>query len=96
MSYRNKTYVAFASEDIHCYRLMEAWRDNKKIDFVWDVANDHPEKLYQGKAAARLEMDRLLKRTEKLTQQKKDLEGQLAAVLAELETIRKRMDELSK
>ena len=70
--------------------------DNKKIDFVWDVANDHPEKLYQGKAAARLEMDRLLKRTEKLTQQKKDLEGQLAAVLAELETIRKRMDELSK
>jgi hypothetical protein len=22
MSYRNKTYVVFASEDIHCYRLM--------------------------------------------------------------------------
>ena len=60
------------------------------------MANDHPEKLYQGKATARLEMDQLLKRTEKLTQQKKDLEGQLAAVLAELETIRKRMDELSK
>jgi hypothetical protein len=27
MSYRNKTYVAFASEDIRNYRLMEAWRD---------------------------------------------------------------------
>ena len=70
--------------------------DSKKIDFIWDVANDHPEKLYQGKAAERLELDRLIKRMEKLTQQKKDLEGQLAATLSELETIRKRMDELSK
>lgn len=33
MSYRNKTYVAFASENIHLYRLMEAWRDNDNIDF---------------------------------------------------------------
>ena len=68
----------------------------KKIDFIWDVANDHPEKLYQGKAAERLELDRLIKRMGKLTQQRKDLEGQLAATLSELETIRKRMDELSK
>jgi hypothetical protein len=30
MSYRNKTYVAFASEDITNYRLMEAWRENAK------------------------------------------------------------------
>ena len=40
MSYRNKTYVAFASEDIHCYRLMEAWRDNEKIDFNFYDAHD--------------------------------------------------------
>lgn len=40
MSYRNKTYVAFASEDIHCYRLMEAWRDNQKIDFDFFDAHD--------------------------------------------------------
>lgn len=33
MSYRNKTYVAFASEDIKSYWLMEAWRDNDHIDF---------------------------------------------------------------
>ena len=33
MAYRNKTYVAFASEDILLYRLMEAWRDNDNIDF---------------------------------------------------------------
>lgn len=40
MSYRNKTYVAFASEDIHLYRLMEAWRDNQKIDFDFYDAHD--------------------------------------------------------
>lgn len=40
MSYRNKTYVAFASEDIHLYRLMEAWRDNDKIDFNFYDAHD--------------------------------------------------------
>lgn len=40
MSYRNKTYVAFASEDIHYYRLMEAWRQNEKIDFDFYDAHD--------------------------------------------------------
>lgn len=40
MSYRNKTYVAFASENIHLYRLMEAWRENKKIDFDFYDAHD--------------------------------------------------------
>lgn len=40
MSYRNKTYVAFASEDISQYRMMEAWRDNKYIDFSFFDAHD--------------------------------------------------------
>lgn len=40
MSYRNKTYVAFASEDIKYYRLMEAWRDNDKIEFDFYDAHD--------------------------------------------------------
>lgn len=40
MSYRNKTYVAFASEDIRSYRLMEAWRENEKIDFSFFDAHD--------------------------------------------------------
>lgn len=39
MSYRNKTYVAFASEDIHNYRLMTAWQANENIDF--DFVNAH-------------------------------------------------------
>jgi len=40
VSYRNKTYVAFASEDIRYYRMMEAWRENKKIDFSFFDAHD--------------------------------------------------------
>jgi len=40
MSYRNKTYAAFASEEIHLYRLMEAWRENSKIDFDFYDAHD--------------------------------------------------------
>lgn len=40
MSYRNKTYVAFASEDISSYRLMEAWRDNAHIYFNFYDAHD--------------------------------------------------------
>ena len=40
MSYRNKTYVAFASENIRYYRLMEAWRENDKIDFNFYDAHD--------------------------------------------------------
>jgi hypothetical protein len=40
VSYRNKTYVAFASEDIRFYRLMEAWRENTKIEFSFYDAHD--------------------------------------------------------
>ena len=40
MSYRNKTYVTFASEDIKYYRLMEAWRENVHIDFSFFDAHD--------------------------------------------------------
>lgn len=40
MSYRNKTYIAFASEDISSYRLMEAWRENENIDFDFFDAHD--------------------------------------------------------
>ncbi|MFE3984437.1 TIR domain-containing protein [Nocardia tengchongensis] len=40
MGYRNKTYVAFASENISYYRMMEAWRDNDKIEFDFYDAHD--------------------------------------------------------
>jgi hypothetical protein len=40
MGYRNKTYVAFASEDIGDYRMMQAWKANKHIDFNFYDAHD--------------------------------------------------------
>lgn len=40
MAYRNKTFVSFASEDIHAYRLMTAWKKNKSIDFNFFDAHD--------------------------------------------------------
>jgi hypothetical protein len=40
MGYRNKTYVAFASEDISKYRMMEAWKANEHIDFDFYDAHD--------------------------------------------------------
>lgn len=40
MSYRNKTYVAFASEDIKQYYLMKAWRENTSMDFSFYDAHD--------------------------------------------------------
>lgn len=45
MSYRNKTYVAFASEDIDYYWLMKAWHANRHIDF--DFINAHD--IYQAR-----------------------------------------------
>ncbi|HEX8052500.1 MAG TPA: TIR domain-containing protein [Thermoleophilaceae bacterium] len=40
MAYRNKTFVSFASEDIHCYRMMQAWRQNANIAFDFHDAHD--------------------------------------------------------
>lgn len=40
MAYKNKTYVAFASENICSYRLMEAWRENQNIEFNFYDAHD--------------------------------------------------------
>lgn len=68
----------------------------KTAEFIWDVANDNPEKLFAGKAGSKLEMDRLIKRLEKLNGEKKDLEGKLEQVKAEIEKIQARMTELQK
>ncbi|WP_129669880.1 TIR domain-containing protein [Phytoactinopolyspora endophytica] len=51
MSYRNKTYVAFASEDIRSYWLMEAWRENENIDFDFYDAHD----LYEARDTSKPE-----------------------------------------
>lgn len=40
MAYRNKTFVSFASENLGAYRLMQAWKANKHIDFDFYDAHD--------------------------------------------------------
>jgi len=41
MSYRNKTYVAFDGDnDMAYYRVMQAWKENDKIDFNFYDAHD--------------------------------------------------------
>lgn len=66
------------------------------VDFIWDVSRDNPEALYKGKAAARLELDRLIKRMDKLKAEKSTLEGQLATLNAELDTVEQRVEELQR
>lgn len=66
------------------------------VDFIWDVHRDDPDALYRGKAAARLELDRLIKRLDKLNAEKKELEGQLAVLNSELDTIESRVEELQR
>lgn len=41
MGYRNKTYVGFdADTDMHSYRLMQAWKEHKHIDFNFYNVHD--------------------------------------------------------
>ncbi len=66
------------------------------VDFIWDVNKDNPEAFYKGRAATRLELDRLIKRIEKLNAEKKDLENKLGEITAELDEVNKRVLELQK
>ena len=70
--------------------------ENKEPKFMWEIKDDDPSKLYQGKSAARFETDRLLKRLEKLRKDKAGLEAQMKTVNDEITTIQTRLDELSK
>lgn len=64
--------------------------------FLWDIHNDNPDKLYQGTTAARFETDRLLKRLQKLRDDKTELDKQMKAIGDEINTIQTRLDELGK
>lgn len=70
--------------------------NGRPTSFVWDISNDDPSKLYQGKTAARFETDRLLKRLEKLRKDKAEHEKQLQGINDEISTVQKRLDELAK
>jgi predicted nucleic acid-binding Zn-ribbon protein len=63
------------------------------ITWVWDLTRDRP-KIGGGKAANRLEVDRLLKRNEKLNADREALRKQLADLDKEAGQISDRIDEL--
>ena len=66
------------------------------VRFVWDITGDDPSVLRSGSAAARLELDRLIKRIDRLKADKKTLEEKLGAVNKELADIDSRVDELQR
>jgi len=68
----------------------------KQIDFYWDVSKDDPSKLYEGRAASRLELERLIKRLNQLKDQKSKLEEQITGIEKEIEMVEARIEELEK
>ena len=66
------------------------------VRFVWNISNDDPSILNTGSAAAKLELDRLIKRLEKLHTEKRRLQEQLDAVNKELSEVNARVDELQR
>ena len=64
--------------------------------FLWDIAKDDPQKLFQGVTLAKMETDRLLKRLEKIRKDKENEQAKLKAITDEETTIQQRLDELAK
>jgi len=71
-------------------------RSGGDVRFVWDITGDDPSVLGTGTAAVRLELDRLIRRLDKLKTDKNALEGQLSAINREIAEIDTRVDELQK
>lgn len=57
-----RTFVGFSSDDIHYYRLMQAWKNNENIDFNFtncqlpDVVNSDDEAYVKRKCRERINM----------------------------------------
>lgn len=65
------------------------------VTFVWDLSKDRGgSSITKGKAATRLEIDRLLKRLDKLRTDRNELQKQLDALNNEYNQVSSRIDEL--
>ncbi|GHT00415.1 hypothetical protein AGMMS50276_26130 [Synergistales bacterium] len=62
--------------------------------FVWNITRDDPSVLNKGTAADRLELDRLIKRLEKLNADKAGFQKQLDAIDTELSELSSRVEEI--
>jgi hypothetical protein len=68
--------------------------NNSEMRFIWDVQAEEAAGSVSGTAADRLEVDRLIRRMEKLSAEKSELESQLEAKNKELEEVSARIEEL--
>ncbi|MDR0764507.1 MAG: hypothetical protein LBE65_02820 [Synergistaceae bacterium] len=68
--------------------------NNRELRFTWDVEAEDATSTISGTAADRLEIDRLLRRMEKLTAEKTDLESRLTAKNEEIKEVNERIEEL--
>jgi hypothetical protein len=66
----------------------------REIRVVWDVKAEAEGAFSSGAAADRLEVDRLLRRMEKLNAERAELESQLDAKKREIDEVNGRIDEL--
>ena len=76
--------------------ISQATTKTGDVRFVWTITGDDPSILNSGTAASRLELDRLIKRIEKLSTERSALKGQLDALEKELAEIDNRVDELQR
>jgi hypothetical protein len=67
---------------------------NREIRFTWDVQAEEAAGTMSGAAADRLEVERLIRRMEKLTAEKTELEASIADKNNEIETVEARLEEL--
>ena len=75
--------------------ITKAVVNRSDIVWIWDISKDKPEAFVeQGKAANRLEIDRLLKRLDKLGGERQELQKKLDELDSELNRINSRIDEL--
>ena len=78
--YDEKTGESFFKKDVTLRFVMSGAAspvsDGKDIRFTWDVKGREDDASMSGTAADRIEVDRLLRRVEKLAKEKSDLESQ--------------------
>jgi hypothetical protein len=66
----------------------------KEIRFIWDIEAQNAGGSVSGSATDRLEVDRLIRRMEKLSAEKAELESQLEAKNSEINEVNARIEEL--
>lgn len=96
--YDEKTGESLFSKDLSLRMVMVAAVSpvlgNTEVRYTWDIKAGDMDFASASSAADRLEIDRLLRRMEKLSGEKADLEAQLEGKNREIDAVRKRIEEL--